>query len=225
VKPPCPLCSARRPKRACPAIAREICPACCGTKRLTEIACPSDCRYLSAARAHPAAVVQRQQDRDMRFLLPRIAELSEAQYRLFLFFQATVLRYTREAIPAPHDADVADGAASVAATLETARKGIIYEHQAASIPAQRVASAISRALAEVVGRAGAEAGRMERDAAVALRRMESAARDARAEVPEAARPESSWLALADRLMSSSVASEPSVQGEQPSAADAPKLVL
>ncbi|HYT73137.1 MAG TPA: hypothetical protein VEL79_00190, partial [Vicinamibacterales bacterium] len=63
MKTPCVLCSARAAKRACPALGREICPSCCATKRLVEIACPPDCGYLSAARAHPAAVVQRQQDR------------------------------------------------------------------------------------------------------------------------------------------------------------------
>ena len=35
---------------------------CCGTKRLAEIRCPSDCTYLVSAREHPAAVVRRQQE-------------------------------------------------------------------------------------------------------------------------------------------------------------------
>ena len=200
MRAPCPLCSARKAKRLCPALGHEICPVCCATKRLTQIRCPSDCSYLSASRAHPAAIVQRQRDRDMRFLLPRIADLSEPQYLLFMLFQAVVLQHTGQATPVPHDADVAEAAASVAATLETARKGIIYEHRAASIPAQRLASEISKALNEVAGRAGAEAARLERDAAAALRRLERTARDARAEVPDPEREESSWLALADRLM-------------------------
>jgi hypothetical protein len=208
----CPLCSSRRAKRACPALAREICPVCCGTKRLVEISCPPDCVHLSASRAHPAAVVQRQHERDMRFLLPLVADLSEAQYRLFMFAAAIALQHARQATPAPLDADVAEAAASVAATLETARKGIIYEHQAASIPGQRLAAEISRALREAAGRAGADAGRLERDAAAALRRLEAAARAAGADAPDPARPESSWLAIADRLMTrpaADAAAEPS----------------
>ena len=93
MRAPCPLCSARKAKRLCPALGHEICPVCCATKRLTQIRCPSGCSYLSASRARPATIVQRQRDRDMRFLLPRIADLSEPQYRLFMLFQAVVLQH------------------------------------------------------------------------------------------------------------------------------------
>src|SRR2546423_8134229 len=125
MKSVCPLCGVRRAKRACPGVSRDICAVCCGTKRLTEIACPSDCPYLSTARAHPAAAVQRQQERDMAFVLPRISDLSETQYRLFLFVQATVLQHAASAGPALLDSDVAEATPTVAATLETPRSGII----------------------------------------------------------------------------------------------------
>ena len=95
MKTTCPLCSTRKAKRACPGVHREICAVCCGTKRLTEIACPPDCPYLATARVHPPAVVMRQQDRDMGFVLPRISDLTEMQYRLFLYLQALVTS-TRE---------------------------------------------------------------------------------------------------------------------------------
>jgi hypothetical protein len=216
----CPACASRKAKRACPGIGRDICSVCCGTKRLIEIACPSDCPYLASARAHPAAVVQRQQDRDMRFLLPRISDLSEPQYRLFLFLQGVVLQYAREADPTPLDIDVAEATATVAATLETAGKGIIYEHQAATIPAQRLAAEIRKVVAEVAQGNGADAARVERDAAKSLRRIEGAARAAQAEVPDATYPDMSWLAMSTRLMSSAAAAE-SVKPE----ADKPRIVL
>jgi hypothetical protein len=216
----CPACATRKAKRACPGIGRDICSVCCGTKRLVEIACPPDCPYLASARAHPAAVVQRQQDRDMRFLLPRISDLSEPQYRLFLFLQGVVLQYAREADPTPLDIDVAEATATVAATLETAGKGIIYEHQAATIPAQRLAAEIRKVVAEVAQGNGADAARVERDAAKSLRRIEGAARAAQAEVPDATYPDMSWLAMSTRLMSSAAAAEP-VEPE----ADKPRIVL
>jgi hypothetical protein len=216
----CPACATRKAKRACPGIGRDICSVCCGTKRLVEIACPPDCPYLASARAHPAAVVQRQQDRDMRFLLPRISDLSEPQYRLFLFLQGVVLQYVREADPTPLDIDVAEATATVAATLETAGKGIIYEHQAATIPAQRLAAEIRKVVAEVAQGNGADAARVERDAAKSLRRIEGAARTAQAEVPDATYPDMSWLAMSTRLMSSAAAAEP-VEPE----ADKPRIVL
>jgi hypothetical protein len=199
---------------------------CCGTKRLTEIACPPDCPYLATARVHPPAVVMRQQDRDMGFVLPRISDLTEMQYRLFLYLQAMVLQHAKAAIPSPHDADVADAAATVAATLETAGKGIIYEHQAQSLPAQRLASEIGRAVAELAQRAGAQASRVERDAATALRRMERAAREAATEVPDETSRVTSWLALAGRMMRGDGSGpKPEDAAATPDAADAPRILL
>ena len=37
----CPLCQKRNEKRPCPGIGRSICSVCCGTKRLVEIANPT----------------------------------------------------------------------------------------------------------------------------------------------------------------------------------------
>lgn len=221
----CPLCSTRKPKRACPALARDICPVCCGTKRLTEIACPPDCQYLSASRAHPPAVVQRQQERDVRFLLPRISDLSEIQYRLLLLLQATIVGHAREALPPLRDADVADATAAVAATIETARNGIIYEHQAASLPAQRLAAELGRTIAEVTNKAGSDAGRIERDAASALRALESIVRAAAVEIPDPANAHGAWLALAARITRGSGApgaTEPQDEAQAPSG---PRIVL
>jgi hypothetical protein len=220
----CPLCSARKAKRACPGINGEICAVCCGTKRLTEIACPPDCPYLAIARVHPAAVVQRQQERDLQFLLPRISDLTETQYRLFLFVQALVLQHAKATVPPPLDSDVADAAASVAATLETARKGIIYEHHAASLPAQRLATEMGRAVADLAQRAGANGARLERDAAAALRRLERAAREAEAAVPDEAARDSSWLAMAARLMSGAAAAS-GPEAKPAAAEEAPRIIL
>jgi hypothetical protein len=175
---------------------------------------------LASARAHPAAIVQRQQDRDMRFLLPRITDLTEPQYRIFLFLQGVVLQYAQKADPTPLDIDVAEAAATVAATLETAGKGIIYEHPAATIPAQRLATELRKVVAEIAQQNGAEASRVERDAAKALRRMEIASRTAQAEVPDPTYPDMSWLALASRLMSAAAAAE----AAKPEA-DKPRIVL
>ena len=54
----------------CPALDREICPVCCGTKRESEIRCPETCGYLSSSRAHPPAQVRRQQEGDIETLAP-----------------------------------------------------------------------------------------------------------------------------------------------------------
>ena len=157
----------------------------------------------------------------MRFLLPRISDLTETQYRLFMLAQALIVQHAKSASPAPIDNDVADGVASVAATLETAGKGIIYEHRATAIPAQRIADEISAAIRDLVTRAGSDGARLERDAAKGLRALERVAREARAEMTDPARPEASWVVFATRIMEAASSQPPDpAQNAQP-----PKLVI
>ena len=170
----CPVCRDRRPKRFCPALSETICTVCCATKREVEIRCPPDCPYLSSARSHPPAVIQRRQERDLTFMLPLLADLNEAQYQLVILFQSVALKQAQGAVPALLDQDVAAGAAAAASTLETARKGIIYEHQAVSVPAQRLSAEFARVVSEIAKQTGSQP-RLERDAATALRRIEQGA--------------------------------------------------
>jgi hypothetical protein len=174
----CPVCRDRRPKRSCPALQQTICTVCCATKRLVEINCPADCVYLSAAKAHPPAVVQRRQERDLGFLLPLVSDLTETQYRLAVLLQSITVKHAGQAAPPLLDVDVAEGAAAAASTLETARKGIIYEHQAVSVPAQRLTDEYGRIVAELIKQNASQQARVERDAAVALRKIEAGARAA-----------------------------------------------
>jgi len=225
----CPLCTNRKSRRACPALGREICPVCCGTKRLTEIACPSDCAYLASARHHRSGVA-RQRERDFRFALPMLQKLTERAYQLLLLFQSVVRRYRRTAIPPLLDVEVADAAGALASTLETADRGIIYEHQPASLAAQRVLTELRESL-EAAGRSRSSGPGLERDAAAALRRIERAARDARRNLEDT---ETAYLAFLDRMPAevapeaSSLAGSPSSgagQGDQPPAAPSPRIIL
>ena len=174
----CPLCGVRKAKRDCPALGQRICAVCCATKRLKEINCPDTCVYLASARSHPAAVVQRRQERDLGFLLPLISDLTEPQASLVLLFRSALLNHAAQAIPAVLDVDVAEAAAAVAATLETARKGVIYQHEPTSIPAQRLATVFREAVAALNAEAGSRIARLETDVASALRAIERGARAA-----------------------------------------------
>ena len=169
----CPLCNQRKAKRACPALGKQICAVCCGTKRLAEIACPPDCGYLSAARANPPAVVQRQRDMDRALLLPVLQGLSERQARVFLMLAATASRYRPDTFQKLIDDDIAQAAGALASTLETSAKGIVYEHQPASLVAARLMNELKGVVDEIVKSAGPA---LERDAATALRRIEPAAK-------------------------------------------------
>jgi hypothetical protein len=174
----CPACGERKPKRSCPALGQTICTVCCATKRLVEIRCPADCVYLSSARSHPAAVVQRRQERDLGFLLPLVSELTETQYRLVVLFQSIVVKHAETAIPPIEDADIAEAAGALASTLETAGKGIIYEHQAGAVPAQRLTTELRRVVDDLIQQNSSQQSRVERDSAAALRRVEQGARTA-----------------------------------------------
>ena len=169
----CPLCNSRKAKRACPALGKDICAVCCGTKRLVEIACPDDCGYLAAARTHPPAIVQRQQEVDRALILPLLQGLSERQARLFLMLSTATARHQSEMFQKLVDEDVAQAAGALAGTLETAGRGIVYEHQPASIPAARLMTDLKAMVDEVAKNAGAT---LDRDAAIALRRLEHAAK-------------------------------------------------
>ena len=193
----CPLCRRRRARRACPALGYQICAVCCGTKRLREIRCPSDCTYLVSARTHPPAVVQRQQERDARFLLPIIDGLGRRQYQLFFVVQATIHRLTETDEMPVNDDVVRDTAQALAATYETASKGIIYEHRPSSLPAERLARELKPLLEGKDGRGPVAS---ERDLLEVLRRVERAATDARKTLDGGTH---AYLDLVGRVMRSS----------------------
>jgi hypothetical protein len=173
----CPLCGIRRARRGCPALDKQICAVCCGTKRLVQISCPSDCPWLASAREHPAASVVRQQNRDVGLLARFMRDLSERQSQLFFLIAAFLARYDPAELHSPIDDDVSEAIGSLAATLETASRGVIYEHRPASVVAERMTTALKAVLSEAGQNAGSA---FDRDAAVVLRRIEEAVRDVRA---------------------------------------------
>jgi hypothetical protein len=179
----CPVCNQRKAKRACPALGKDICPICCGTKRLVEIHCPHDCGYLTTARSHPPAVIQRQQDMDRALLLPLLQGLTERQSRLFLMLAAVASRYQSDALQKLVDDDIAQAAGALASTLETAAKGIVYEHRPTSLVASRLMAELKTVVDEVVKNAGSA---LERDATTALRRIEHGAKMMATVRPDAA---------------------------------------
>jgi hypothetical protein len=218
----CPLCGRRPARRTCPALAQDICSVCCGTKRQVEINCPADCVHLNNARLHPAAVVQRQHERDVRFLLPMVQDLDEQQYRLLLLLQAIAARHASQETSPPVDTDVADAAAAAASTLETSARGIIYEHRPTSLAAQRLAQELQRAVRELASRAPAQAGRVERDGAAALRRIERAARDASGAFDGSERAYLDLVARMHKGAGSSDATPANAAGEDP---PAPRIIV
>lgn len=164
----CPLCRERPVRRACPALGHDICPVCCGSKRLVEIRCPDTCAYLATARSHPPAAVRRQQEQDTALVAPGMAGLSGDQQQLFFLCLTLVDRFRGSGLDAAVDLDIADAAAAMASTYETEARGLIYEHRPGSAPAQRVAADMRAVFAEVGRRHPAA---FASDIAVVLKRL------------------------------------------------------
>lgn len=204
----CPRCRQRKAKRACPALGQDICTVCCGTKRIVEIACPSTCIYLENAHQHPAAAVKRQQEHDLTVLMTTLGRVSEPQLQLFFLIQTGVLRFKREGFGRLVDADIAEAAGALAATYETADRGVLYEHAAASVVAEALRREL-KALLEQVGRGGGS--RFEREATQVLRGIE---RGARHEAPGSGTGAQDYLALVARVLQ-----------ERPPSADAPASAI
>jgi len=111
----------------------------------------------------------------MAALLPGMMGLSDGQQRLFLLSLTLIHRFRGDGLEAARDVDVADAAGALASTYETESKGLIYEHRAGSLPAQRMATEL-RVVLDKVGREQPSA--FVRDAAAVLRRLEQLARGA-----------------------------------------------
>jgi hypothetical protein len=145
-----------------------------------EINCPSDCVWLASAREHPPAVAVRQQQRDRTLLMPLMLDFTERQAELFFLVASFIVRYEPPEFQPLFDEDVEEGVGALASTFETAARGVIYDHRASSLPAERLSSALKPALAEMGRRFGTA---FERDAAGVLRRIATLAHDVRAQEP------------------------------------------
>jgi hypothetical protein len=144
----CPLCRQRKARRACPALGVDICSVCCATKRLIEIRCPESCPYLASAREHPPAALVRRQQRDAGAVAELLRDLNDRQMELFVMVATAIVRYQPPPLQTVADADAADAAEALAATFETASRGIIYDHRPGSRPAEQLAAVLRPALLE-----------------------------------------------------------------------------
>lgn len=126
----CPLCRARKGKRACPAKGEKICAACCGSQRGVQIACPDDCTYLSGAHASAWAGRETEHRRDWRRLAPCLEALAGGRDEHAEWF---ILALKRTALLRSRHRDLDDRLLYAALdalthTMETRAKGVLYEH-------------------------------------------------------------------------------------------------
>jgi hypothetical protein len=168
----CVVCGRRKGKRACPARGGGICSQCCGTKRLVEIDCPSDCVYLTGAHAPGWEGRASDRKRDERRLGPFLAELSEGQAHLVLVALAGLggLRGRHGDLD---DALALEAVEAVRRTTETRDRGVLYEHRPNDARAQALVPEIA-GIFEARGEDGTVRRPADRDLVAALRALEKA---------------------------------------------------
>jgi hypothetical protein len=125
----CLLCEKRKPKRYCPAKRAEICPVCCGEKRGVEINCPLDCRYfVEGQKQHHIKIMHRRIRKEGAGTYVRRAELYGRNPEIFARLEMTFARAFRENNEIKNE-DLVKALELVNKTLETEKKGLIYQHQ------------------------------------------------------------------------------------------------
>ena len=144
----CILCDKRKPKRFCPAKRAQICPVCCGEKRGVEINCPLDCRYfVEGQKQHHKKIVQQRVRKEGARSYVRRAELYARNPEIFARIEMTFARSFRENKELK-DQDLVTALELVSNTLETEKKGLLYQHQGDNSYANRVSDNVLSVISE-----------------------------------------------------------------------------
>lgn len=138
----CVICNQKKAKRYCPAKAGLICSTCCGTKRVIEINCSSDCVYLASGREHRAEAVFTKQRTKMDPARQRKhADVLDNHLELLTSIQFALVAH-RKSYRAMTDAEALEAITVLAKTYETETKGILYEHHSAKPEVQSIVRAV-----------------------------------------------------------------------------------
>lgn len=129
----CPSCNQRKGKRPCPALGKNICAQCCGEKRVLEIPCPKDCRYLGIGIEHEwkrvfTALFESLDDRTQR---SQLLTALETQLPLIKEIEFYLVEYSC-GVRSLKDQDVLDALVLLLENYRTESKGIIYEHHSSN---------------------------------------------------------------------------------------------
>lgn len=163
----------------------------------------------------------RRQQHDLASLARFMRDLNDRQSRLFFLIVSFLVRYEAPELQPLIDEDVSGAAAALASTFDTASRGVIYEHRPASLSAERLGTSLKALLAEAGQSGGAG---FQRDGAVVLRRIETAAREAvlkDAAPEEAAANRRAFLDLLGRVLHQQ--DSKAAEAEKPD--EAPRVII
>lgn len=164
----CISCDKRKAKRYCPALRASICPVCCGEKRGVEIRCPLDCVYFVEGQKHQQLKVMHQRLRkEGAVSYVRRAELYNRNPGVFARIEkifADAFRANRKL----RNEDVVRALDLVKSTLDTEKKGLIYQHQSENSFANELSTRILIALTDFKDTPDVREGRVTIDFALGV---------------------------------------------------------
>ncbi len=136
----CLLCDKRKPKRYCPAKRTSICTVCCGEKRGVEINCPLDCQYyVEGLKQHQQKMMQQRIKKEGAGSYVRKAELYKHNPELFAHLEKGFVAIFR-ADKHLTNKDLVTGLDLAMKTIETEKKGLLYQHQSGNTYADEISN-------------------------------------------------------------------------------------
>lgn len=144
----CTLCEQRKAKRYCPAKRTQICAVCCGEKRGVEINCPLDCPYYVEGQKYQQGKITRQRVRKegVQSYIRR-AELYNKNPEIFAKIELVLIDSFRTDGRLKNE-EVASALELVIKTLDTEKKGILYNYMSESRIVNEVAVRVLVAIRE-----------------------------------------------------------------------------
>ncbi|MCS7043560.1 MAG: hypothetical protein NZR01_12295 [Bryobacteraceae bacterium] len=152
----CHLCGSRPPRRACPALGRDICAICCGGQREESIDCPLDCPHLREARRHEKPPAP-----DPKTLPHADIEITErwlAGHEMLVVLSGRFLLLAALDTRGAVDNDVREALDALARTYRTSSSGLIYESRPGNPIAAAIADRFRREMEAFRERAARETG-------------------------------------------------------------------
>ena len=145
----CVICEVRKEKRFCPAVHGRICSQCCGEQREVTLDCPTDCQYLSQARAHERPRSSDQIDPAALFLQVEVSDqfMYEKEHLLMglIFALAKAARADRSL----HDQDLTAALSVLSRSHERlVNSGLHYEQPLTSESQRRAAAEVENMVKE-----------------------------------------------------------------------------
>lgn len=152
----CHLCGSRPPRRACPALGRDICSVCCGGQREESIDCPLDCPHLREARRH-----EKPPEPDPKTLPHADIEITDrwlAENEMLVVLSGRFLLLAALDTPGAVDTDVREALEALARTYRSSASGLIYESRPSNMIAAAIADRFRREMESFRERVAQETG-------------------------------------------------------------------